>query len=83
MAWNPCPPSRGIRAHDHVEYATLALNSAEYRFRFPVIRPVLQRGRTHLSRLSDFPAPPQPSPAAEPEVSADPFCGAGRPATPR
>ena len=21
FAWNPCPRSRGIRAHDHVEYA--------------------------------------------------------------
>jgi hypothetical protein len=36
----------------------LALKSAEYRFRFPVIKSVLQRGRTYLSQLSEFPAPP-------------------------
>jgi len=30
-----------------------------YRFRFPVIKSVLHRGRTYLSQLSEFPAPPQ------------------------
>ena len=40
--------------------ATLALKSAKYRFRFPVITSVLQGGRTYLSHLSEFPAPPQP-----------------------
>jgi hypothetical protein len=43
----------------------LALKSAEYRFRFPVIKSVLQRGRTYLSQLSEFPAPPHSPQEAE------------------
>jgi hypothetical protein len=37
----------------------LALNSAEYRFLFPVIGFVLSSGRTKLSCLSGFRGPPQ------------------------
>ena len=37
----------------------MALNSAEYRFRLPVIGSVLPLGRTHLSHLSEFRGPAQ------------------------
>ncbi|MDP1643119.1 MAG: hypothetical protein Q8L59_13155, partial [Phenylobacterium sp.] len=47
--------------------ATLALKSAVYRFRFPVIKSVLHRGRTYLSQLSEFPAPPQSEPVEFPD----------------
>ncbi|MGY0835806.1 hypothetical protein, partial [Azospirillum argentinense] len=38
--------------------ATFALNSAEYRFRFPVIGSVLPDGRTKLIQLSGERGPP-------------------------
>src|ERR1019366_8396421 len=58
--WTPCFVANCDRVSSpfSASSATLALKSAEYRFRFPVIKSVLQRGRTYLSRLSDFPAPP-------------------------
>ena len=39
--------------------ATCALNSAEYRVRFPVISSVLFSRRTELISPSKFPGPPQ------------------------
>jgi len=44
--------------------ATFALNSAEYRFLFPVIGLVLPSGRTKLSSLSGFRGPPHYSSSA-------------------
>ena len=46
-----------VSSPHNASITTLALNSAEYRFRLPVVRSVLYR-RTKLNRLSDKPGPP-------------------------
>ena len=43
----------------HKLYYNTDLTNANVCFRFPVIKSVLQKGRTHLSHLSEFPVPPQ------------------------
>ena len=59
--WMPCFVAKYDRVSSSfsASSATLALKPAKYRFRFPVIRTVLQRSRTYPGQLSEFPAPPQ------------------------
>jgi len=53
----------------------LALNSAEYRFLFPVIGFVLSKGRTKLSSLSEDRGPPLSSRKGEPSLAPCPRIG--------
>jgi hypothetical protein len=61
LLWSCRPPDKAVAvvsSSRSASRATLALNSAEYRFRLSVIGSVLLRGRTELNQLSEIRGPP-------------------------